>query len=81
MSKNICSYCEYFDAGGLAKAERSRASGELLHGDCLNSLSPRFETTSAMTCDHFFADTGFGAEDQKIGTVKTEKQRNDQNNH
>lgn len=56
--ERACVHCEYFDGGGARKVERAIASGEVLHGDCLNSLSPRFETTSAMTCDHFFEDSG-----------------------
>jgi hypothetical protein len=46
----LCINCEYYDGGGL------RQSGVpfSLHGDCLNSRSPRFQTTADQTCKEFF---------------------------
>lgn len=38
----ICADCEYFDRH---------------NGDCLNSLSPRFQTTAEQTCAKFYPDT------------------------
>ena len=52
-----CAYCEYFDGGGIRKVEHARKTGETLHGDCLNSLSPRFQTYASQTCDHFYRDS------------------------
>jgi len=53
----LCLYCEFFDGGGGSKVKSSRETGKLLHGDCLNFKSPRFETTSAKTCSVFFLDS------------------------
>ena len=37
----LCKNCEYFDYGGAE---------ELGHSDCLNRLSPRFQTYAHETC-------------------------------
>lgn len=58
MTPSTCAFCEYFDGGGMRRVQCARQPGaEILHGDCLNRHSPRFETTSDKTCDFFFADT------------------------
>jgi hypothetical protein len=53
MIDAICANCEYFDGGGLGADNKSRK----VHGDCLNSYSPRFETSAHMTCGQFFPCT------------------------
>jgi len=55
--KPTCLSCEYFDGGGLRQIEKAQVSRTVLYGDCLNPQSPRFETTSAKTCDFFFLST------------------------
>jgi hypothetical protein len=52
-----CSFCEYFDGGGLARVLEAREKGAELGGDCLNSRSPRLQTTSLGTCEHFYPGT------------------------
>lgn len=46
-----CLTCEYFDGGGLKVITRAAEDSTLLHGDCLNRRSPRFETNSDFHCD------------------------------
>jgi hypothetical protein len=48
-----CLYCEYFDCGGQAIVERSKLTGEVAKGDCLNRLSPVFQCSSDFYCDQF----------------------------
>lgn len=43
MPKRSCENCEYFDSH---------------FGDCLNRLSPRFQTKPEDTCAAWFPDTG-----------------------
>ena len=48
-----CRRCEYYDGGG------TKPDGEPVSdwGDCLNRLSPRFQTGADDTCDHFTPDS------------------------
>lgn len=41
---HTCKYCEYFDDGG---------ADEFGHSDCLNKLSPRFQTYAHQTCQQW----------------------------
>ena len=56
MSETTCSWCEYFDGGGLNQVLRAREADAALEGDCLCPQSPRFQTTSKMTCEAFVLD-------------------------
>lgn len=47
--KKLCRNCEYFDGGG----ERAVKNNPKKHGDCLNILSPRFQTYGDQTCKWF----------------------------
>lgn len=38
--QRICGTCEYFDGGGENAVKHALASGEPLHGDCLNRNKP-----------------------------------------
>ena len=49
----LCSSCEYFDGGGRDKDGQPKS----YHGDCHNSLAPRFETQADNTCDHWVLTT------------------------
>jgi hypothetical protein len=51
--QRVCVNCEYFDCGGF-KSDWVPRSHE---GDCLNRLSPRFQTTAERTCDKFYPDS------------------------
>lgn len=51
-----CAFCEFFDGGGLARVAEAIGTGTPIPGDCLNSRSPRFQTTSHGTCDEFYPD-------------------------
>jgi hypothetical protein len=46
--ERVCRNCEYFDHG------TADATG---YSDCLNRLSPRFQTYAHWTCEHFLPDT------------------------
>ena len=52
-NRSTCAYCEYFDGGGEAAVRRAQTTGSVLQGDCLNSRSPRFQTSGADTCPEF----------------------------
>lgn len=56
--EHLCMNCEYFDGGGLKMVLAARAGGDVVHGDCLNSGGPSFETTSADSCSFFYPDSG-----------------------
>ena len=51
IPKRICRTCEYWDGGGEIPAKTATI------GDCLNSLSPRFQTEPDFTCPQWQADT------------------------
>lgn len=53
-NNSTCSFCEYFDGGGMRLVEDARIKGISLVGDCLNSDSPRFQTSSLDTCACFY---------------------------
>jgi hypothetical protein len=67
-----CAFCEYFDGGGLRRVEHARDTGDVLHGDCLCNRSPRFETTSLLTCDHFYPSTKL-TDDQLAAAARGEE--------
>lgn len=46
--EQVCGTCEYFDYGTM---------GEDGHSDCLNRLSPRFQTYVTQTCVHWTQST------------------------
>lgn len=48
-----CARCEYFDGGGEAIVQQALDGLKIVNGDCLNSQSPRFQTTSHDTCASF----------------------------
>jgi hypothetical protein len=53
-----CSTCEYFDGGGENAVRRAIEGGKSLHGDCLNSGSPRFQTSSdSGACDVYCSES------------------------
>lgn len=58
MNPQACAFCEYFDGGGAARVAHAVKADEVLAGDCLNLLSPRFQTTSHDTCRMFCASVG-----------------------
>lgn len=56
--QRICLTCEYFDGGGQKLVNDAKLSGEPLHGDCLCSASPRFQTWSNQFCIQWTKSTG-----------------------
>jgi len=53
VEPKLCGGCEYFDGSG------KRANGQWVdaHGDCLNPLSGRYQTTVKDTCRYWFPDS------------------------